>query len=167
MSYRPTAAAAAAGAALAIAATGVAPASAATVSPRAKLATANQTALVATHAAVVTVAGPASSHASLELYAGRHVISHSRKIEFRHAGTTRVALPLTGAGIKRLRACHAQKLVVRVALRHGKRVVGPWSWPDVNKPATITEAGGQPGRRTPGRTWSELAQAGSTNVTYA
>ena len=39
--------------------------------------------------------------------------------------------------------------------------------PDVNKPATFTDAGGQPVLLTPGRTWVELAEAGTTNVTYA
>jgi hypothetical protein len=48
----------------------------------------------------------------------------------------------------------------------GKLVFGHWSRPDVNKPATFTDAGGQPVLLTPGRTWIELAQAGSTNVTY-
>lgn len=49
----------------------------------------------------------------------------------------------------------------------GKLIFGHWSRPDVSKPATFTDAGGQPVLVTPGRTWIELAQAGSTNVTYA
>ena len=48
----------------------------------------------------------------------------------------------------------------------GKLVFGHWSRPDVNKPATFTDAGGQPVLLTPGRTWIELAAAGATNVTY-
>jgi hypothetical protein len=49
----------------------------------------------------------------------------------------------------------------------GKLIFGHWSRPDVSKPATFTDAGGQPVLLTPGRTWIELAQAGATNVTYA
>ena len=48
----------------------------------------------------------------------------------------------------------------------GKLIFGHWSRPDVNKPATFTDAGGQPVLLTPGRTWIELAEAGTTNVTY-
>ena len=48
----------------------------------------------------------------------------------------------------------------------GKLIFGHWSRPDVNKPATFTDAGGQPVLLTPGRTWIELAEAGTTSVTY-
>jgi hypothetical protein len=49
----------------------------------------------------------------------------------------------------------------------GKLIFGRWSRPDVNKPAVFTDAGGQPILLTPGRTWIELPQAGTTNVSYA
>ena len=48
----------------------------------------------------------------------------------------------------------------------GKLIFGHWSRPDVNKPATFTDAGGQLVLLTPGRTWIELAEAGTTSVTY-
>ena len=47
----------------------------------------------------------------------------------------------------------------------GKVIGGHWTRPDVNKPATFTDAGGKPVLLTPGRTWVELAEAGTTNVT--
>jgi hypothetical protein len=49
----------------------------------------------------------------------------------------------------------------------GKVTLGHWSRPDASKPATITDAAGQPVLLTPGRTWIELARAGSTQVNFS
>jgi hypothetical protein len=49
----------------------------------------------------------------------------------------------------------------------GKLIFAHWSRPDVAKPAVLTDAGGQPVLLTPGRTWIELAQAGTTEVSYS
>jgi hypothetical protein len=43
-------------------------------------------------------------------------------------------------------------------LSAGKVVKGTWSRPDAAKPATLTNASGQPIALTPGRTWVELAK---------
>lgn len=121
MSYRPTAAGAAA-AALLIAATGASPASAAPASSKAKLATPSQSALLSTRSAVVTVTAPAKSRATVRLYADNHLVSGTRRLVIRRATRTRVAVPLTSAGIRQLRDCTAQKLLARMAVRHAKRV---------------------------------------------
>ena len=50
-------------------------------------------------------------------------------------------------------------------LSDGKVVKGRWSRPDAAQPASFTDAQGNPMQLTPGRTWIELAQNGSTDVT--
>ena len=49
----------------------------------------------------------------------------------------------------------------------GKVILGHWSRPDASQPAVLTDADGQPVLLTPGRTWIELAEAGTTQVSYA
>jgi hypothetical protein len=48
----------------------------------------------------------------------------------------------------------------------GKVTLGHWSRPDDSKPATYTDAAGKPILLTPGRTWIELARAGTTQVNF-
>jgi DUF3048 family protein len=46
----------------------------------------------------------------------------------------------------------------------GQVVKGRWDRPDASRPATFTDANGEPVKLTPGRTWIELAKAGDTEV---
>jgi hypothetical protein len=49
-------------------------------------------------------------------------------------------------------------------LSAGKVVKGTWTRPDPTKPATLTNATGQPILLTPGRTWVELAKTGTATL---
>src|SRR6478609_6475239 len=113
MPHRSYAAAATTAAALLAALAGGSPASATTASS-AKLVTSSQTALVRAHAAIIRVAAPAKSIASVELLSGSQRVSTKRKLVFHRARTVKVVLPLTSAGVKRLEACGARALGLRL-----------------------------------------------------
>src|SRR4051794_38931686 len=76
--------------------------------------------MLASHEAVVKVAAPSHSIASVRLYADGHAVSEARKLRFRRAHTAHVTLDLTKAGVKRLRSCDTHKLEVRVSITRGK-----------------------------------------------
>ena len=97
--HRCSAAVACSAAALLVAAAGASSASAASVSPKVTLATSNQTALLATRAAVVTLATPADSVATVALYADGHRVSAKRRLVTHHARHLRQVLTLTSDGL--------------------------------------------------------------------
>jgi len=81
--------------------------------------TPNQSSLLDARSAVVTVAAPANTTATVKLFADRHPVSATRRVRFTRVKTTRVAVRLTGEGAKLLRNCTTRKLVVRMAIRRG------------------------------------------------
>ncbi len=99
MPHRCSAAVACSVAALLVAAAGASSASAASVSPKVTLATPNQAALLATHAAVVTLAAPANSVATVALYADGHRVSAKRRLVAHRARHLRQVLTLTSDGL--------------------------------------------------------------------
>ena len=119
MSYRPSSAGAVVAAALVATAVGASPTFAAPTAARARLVTPNQSSLLDARSAVVTVAAPANTTATVKLFADRHPVSATRRIRFTRGKTMRVAVRLTGEGAKLLRSCTTRKLVVRMALRQG------------------------------------------------
>src|SRR3954451_21356488 len=116
MPHRPFAAASAAALIAAVAA--ASPASATTASS-AKLASSSQAALVNAHAAIVRVNAPAKSVASVELFDGSLRVSTKRKLVFNRARSVKVVLPLTSAGIHRLRDCNTRTLGLRLTIHRG------------------------------------------------
>jgi hypothetical protein len=120
VSHRPHAVTVAALAALLLAAPGAASAHAATTKSKVTLATARQSAIVAAHTAVVTVSAPGASKVTLSLLSNGHAVTSSRHLTFRRAQRVRLALALTTAGTKRLKACNTQKLDLRATVRRGK-----------------------------------------------
>src|SRR4051812_5900738 len=118
MPHRSHAAVASTAAVLLAALAGGSAASAATP-PSAKLVTSSQTALVRTHAAVVRIAAPAKSVASVELFNAGQRVSTKRDLVSNRARTAKVVLPLTSDGVKRLSDCQTRTLSLRVAISHG------------------------------------------------
>ena len=116
MPHRSFAAASTAAAVLAALASG-SPASAATA-PSAKLVTSSQTALVRAHAAIVRATAPAKSVAGVELFAGGKRVSVKRTLLFPRGRTTKIVLPLTREGVKRLSACSTRTLALRLTTHH-------------------------------------------------
>jgi PKD domain len=120
MPHRSFAAVASTAAALLAALAAGSPASATTASS-AKLVTSSQTALVRTHAAIVSVAAPAKSVASVELFSGGQRVSTKRKLVFHRKGRVKAVLPLTSNGVTRLRDCSTRALGLRVTIHHTGR----------------------------------------------
>jgi hypothetical protein len=119
VSSRPLAVAATAAALLAAAVPSAA--SAATAAPKVKLATPSQSAILSAQAAVATVTAPAKSTVALALYAGGKRVTATRALTFRKGLTVKVALGLTSSGTTRLRACSAQALELRMAVKRTGR----------------------------------------------
>jgi hypothetical protein len=120
VSHRPHAVTVAALAALLLAAPGAASAHAATTKSKVTLATARQSAIVAAHTAVVTLSAPGATKVTVSLLSNGHAVTSSRHLTFRRAQRVRLALALTTAGTKRLKACSTQKLELRATVRRGK-----------------------------------------------